>query len=234
MTGSKFCALATLGSFAALIISFVFGGFAPPPTHLEAAGSVAQYYRDHGDQLMLFGILTVVCATLFIPTCCGLSLAMMRMQPRSPLLALLQLTGGLFACIGPFVAGMVILTPIIRPDTTVAVFALMNDFTVVLLVVSTLPMLFQGIPLGMAILMDRSENPILPRWLAWISITWGIVQNGGVLSVFFDTGPFAPTGMIGVILPAVMLIAFMSALVVGFWRITPQQWAGGESAAWPN
>ncbi len=189
---------------------------------------VADAYALHGHQFMLFGVLTCASVAFFIPACCGLSVAMLKMQPRSLFLAILQCVGGIFALIGPFIAGMVMAVAAGRDGASPQVVLALNDFAVILIQLSTLSAIFQGGSLAIAIFHDRSADPILPKWYAWTSLIWAIIAQGGLLATFFKTGPLAADGLIGIVLPMLSLAVWMFTTFAVMLRIKPDQWADAD------
>lgn len=228
LTGNRFCAVTLFLAIIALLSAGFLGHLPPPTAPLSSAAEVASTYRLHGHQILIFALLNCVSATLLLPFCCGLSIAMMRMEPRSLLLAALQCVGGVFAIIGPFLTGMFLAAAAVRTDASPQVTASLNDLGVIFLELSTLPALFQGGGLAIAIFRDRSADPILPRWLAWVGLVWSILAQGGMLSVFFDTGPFSPSGFIGIFLPIVSLVVWFAAAAVALFLIKPERWRDAD------
>ena len=230
MIGPKFCACTLLLSLVAIVLSGTFGMAPLPPVPSVSAAAVSEAYMRHAHQVLIFAVLTCASVALFIPACCGLSVAMLRMEPRSLFFAVLQGVGGVFALIAPFIAGMVMAVAVVRPGTSAQAIVSLNDFAVILIELSTFPALFQGGSLAYAIFRDQSPDPILPKWYGWTSIVWAIIAQGGVLAAFFDTGPFAADGAVGIVLPMLSLFVWMLTTIAVLLRIKPEQWiqADGE------
>ena len=228
MTGSKFCAWSLVVSLGAIVLSGAVGMAPLPPVAAISTSDVAGAYGLYRHQIMIFGVLTCLSVAFFIPACCGLSIAMLRMQPRSLFLALLQVVGGVFALIGPFIAGMVATAAVARPDVAPEVVVVLNDLAVILIQLSTLSALLQGFSLAIAIFSDCTADPILPKWYAWTSIVWSVIAQGGLLASFFRTGPLAADGLIGIVLPMLALAVWMLTTFAVLLRIKPAQWADAD------
>lgn len=222
--GRSFCAT-TLGlTVVVLIAAGVIGHIPPPTAPLTSAQDVAAIYADNRHGILVFSLLNCAAAVLLLPSCWGLSMAMLAMRPRSIFLAGMQCLGGVFAIVGPFLANLFFAAAAVRLDSTPVVIASLNDLGVLFIELSTLPALYQGACLAIAIMLDRSASPILPRWLGWTGLAWSLLAQGGMLSVFFDTGPFSPTGVIGIFLPMLSLVLWFTAAAIAFMRIDRTRW----------
>lgn len=219
----RLSAITMVLAIIALLFAGGYGHFAPAPTPTDAASEVASFYQQHRPRILIFAFFNTVSCVLFLPACCALSAAMLRMQPTSPVLALVQVVGGVFALIGPFLAGMFLAAAAVRPDAAPAVLASLTDVAVLFIELSTLPALLQAASLAIAISRDRSPVRILPTWFGWISLIWGILAQGGLLAIFFETGPLSQNGFIGIVLPIVSLVIWMAAAAFVLFRIKPHQ-----------
>ena len=220
---NRMCALSMLLSIVALFYSGLVGHFAPHPLHTDPAVQVAQFYQQHGPRILIFAFVGCISTTLMMPAFCALSVAILDMQPRNRILAILQVTAGTIATVGPFLSTMFLAAAVVRPDNSPEVLAVLTDLAIIFIELSTLPALLQGLSIAGAILSDRSAEPVLPRWYGWLSLVWGFLAQGGLFAIFYQTGPFSATGVIGIIVPIVSLVVWMAATAaVLFWMKHPQ------------
>jgi hypothetical protein len=226
----RLCAWAMLASILLIVASGVVGHMAPPPPSTMPIADVAAVYRQYSHQILLFTVLTAIGTTLSIPAWCALAVAMRSMQPRYLMLPILQCAGGVCATMGAYLGSLFIAAAAVRLDTSDQVIAALNDIGVIFIEMTVLPAFLQAVALATAIFRDRSADPILPHWLAWIYIMFGVLAQGGFLSVFFKTGPLAPTGFIGLFLPIAMLIIFEIGTALALFLIKPHRWAQADCA----
>jgi hypothetical protein len=66
--------------------------------------------------------------------------------------------------------------------------------------------------------MDIRDNPIWPRWSAYLNIWVAVIGAGGVLAVYMKTGPFSWNGIIGIWLPVAFFAIGMSVNAWLLWR----------------
>jgi hypothetical protein len=225
----RLCAWAMLASTLVIVGSGILGRMAPPPPSTMPIASVAAFYREYSHQILLFPVLNAIGTTLSIPAWCALAVAMRRMRPRTLLLPILECVGGVCATMGAYFGSMFVAVAAVRPDTSDQVIAALNDTGVIFIEMTALPALLQAIALATAIFRDRSPDPILPKWLAWVFIMFGILTQGGFLSVFFKTGPLAATGLVGLVLPIAMLLIFQTGTALVLFLIKLEHWAEADA-----
>jgi hypothetical protein len=86
----------------------------------------------------------------------------------------------------------------------------------------------QLLAIGVAILIDRREQPILPRWLGYMSfwVSLLIIPTGIVL--FFKSGPFAWNGIIGFYGPLVAFSIWIISMTTVVHKALTRQIAEGS------
>jgi hypothetical protein len=89
-----------------------------------------------------------------------------------------------------------------RPERTPELTMLVNDLSYVMLILPWPPILGQLGAIAVAVLNDRRAEPVWPRWVAYYSIWVGVLLLPASLIIFFKTGPFAWTGIVGFWIPA--------------------------------
>ncbi len=71
----------------------------------------------------------------------------------------------------------------------------------------------QLVAIGAGVLLDRSANPVLPRWYAYLSLWESLMILPAGLVLFFKDGPFAWDGLFGIWVPLVTFALWISASV---------------------
>jgi hypothetical protein len=75
----------------------------------------------------------------------------------------------------------------------------------------------QYLAIAVAVLVDRHEAPIFPRWVAYLNIWVALVAIPTGVITFFKTGPFTYGGMFGFYLPlevfAIWLVVMPYAVI---------------------
>lgn len=184
------------------------GGFLPliPPS--DGPTQVAAAYAGHAD-LHRFGlVLAMVGVALTVPFFVVISLQLRRAERGAPVLALLQLASGLIVTVVLMVPILLFMGAAFRPERSPELTQLINDVSYVMLILPWPPVLGQLIPLSLAAFTDRGQRPVFPRWYGWYSLWVGLLLLPASLIVFFRTGAFAWTGLIGFWVPAAVFGAW--------------------------
>jgi hypothetical protein len=189
----------------------LLAGFIPPPRPSDTPDQLAAMFAADPTGIRLGLIISMFGSVLLLPWGAVLTVQLKRIEGASAPLAYTQL--------GAAAAGSVFLTfPIMylqiasfRPDRSAELIQLMNDmFWVPFIGVPALVNL-QTLVIGLAILQDRRDRPVFPRWTGYLNVWACIVILPAGVMVFFKDGPFAWNGLFAWWLP---LAAFVVWFVV--------------------
>jgi hypothetical protein len=197
-----------------LLVGFWFiGGLIPPPSAADGAAQIAAFYRDNADQLRAGMLVALFAAPLLIPFLVLLSMQLKRSDPRLAPLAYTQLALGVVSMLEVLLPVMLIGVAAFRPDRAPDSTLLLNDtaFTIFLWGVSA-PVL-EWTAIGLAILWDRSERPLFPRWLGYFDLSVAGILALGAPTLFVKRGAF---GWDGALALWAVLVAFGLWIAVTF------------------
>lgn len=190
--------------------------FVPPPAPGADAADVAARYHDNAMGIRLGAVFALLGGTLLIPLFAAVSEAILRMSSRSYTLAFTQLACGVIALALPLIVIMLYATLVFRPDRGVEDMYLLHDFAWLMLIAVAPPPALQAITIGWAVLTDKSDPPIFPRWMGFFCLWVGILFVPGMFAIFFKTGPFAWDGLLAFWLPFGIFFAWLAVLA---WQI---------------
>ncbi len=151
-------------------------------------------YSEDRTAIRIGLIFTVISSALLGPYFAVLTVQMQRMEGVRPVFAYTQLALGALAIIEFIIPVMIMLAATFRPDRDPEIVQALNDvgWFLFLGVVSTF--VLQLIVIGVAILGDRRETPVFPRWVGYFNIWMALLFTPANILVFFKTGPFAWDG----------------------------------------
>lgn len=86
---------------------------------------------------------------------------------------------------------------------------------------------------GLAILLDRRPQPLIPRWAAYVCFWAGLGVAGGSFCVFTQTGPLAWNGLIAFWLLAVAFFVWMLTMSATMLRASRIPMETGHPLATP-
>jgi hypothetical protein len=102
---------------------------------------------------------------------------------------------------------MLFATTAFRPDRPPEMTQLLNDMSWIVLVMPWPPFMAQNFSFSFAILCDKRERPLFPRYVAYVNIWAPIVFTPALALPFFKTGPLAWNGIFVIWIPAFVFVA---------------------------
>lgn len=191
--------------------------FIPPPAPSQDAETVARMYSEHTDRIRIGVFIAASAAVLLAPYFATLGVQMLRIEGRHSPLAYTQMMCGallvLVFIVPMFTWQAAAFRPERAPETTQA----LNDLAWLPFVGIVTTFLMQAVVIAIAILGDKRQHPVFPRWAGYLNawVCLGIVPGSFV--VFFKTGPLAWNGVFGwwvLILTFFLWLCVMSVLLM--------------------
>ena len=143
------------------------------------------------------GMLLMMISSMFIsPMVAVISQHLRRMEGVSRLMTFTQLSSGSVGILFFNIPAVLFLITAFRPDRMPELTYLMNDASWIVTVMVWPPAFMQNLSIGVAILQDKSANPIFPRWLGFFQFWVCLLFVPGSFVPFFKTGPFAWNGLL--------------------------------------
>jgi hypothetical protein len=223
-SSQRLCAWGGLGFILMWLFGFwVFAGFIPLPTPTTTAGAVQEFYRAHTNSIRFGLMLTTTGSALLAPFIGVISVQLRRIEGRNSPLAQTQLALGAILVLEFIYPVFVMQAIAFRPDRPDAVVLAMYDvaWMTFIGVVSTAAL--QMIVIGVAILKDRRDEPILPRWLGYLSAWVGLLFCPGSVLVFFHNGPFAWNGIFAWWIPVVVFVIWIASMTAMLLKAVSRQ-----------
>ena len=208
-----------LGTWSAVVgialffLALLFSGFIPmPPPSLTQEQIVTTYQQDNTK--IRIGMSLIMFSALFlIPIVGVISVQLKRIEGATAVMANTQLVAGALNLVWFFITGFFFLITAFRPDRPPELTYLMNDCAWFALVLIWQPAFAQNLSIGFAILGDKSEHPIFPRWVAYLNFWISLIFVPASLMPFFKAGPFAWNGILAFWLPATVFGIWFMVMV---------------------
>lgn len=184
----------------------IMGGLIPliPPS--QGAEYVAGIYGTGATVHRIGLILGMIGVFLTIPYFLVISMQLRRMERRVPILSILQFASGIIVTVVLMIPMLLFIGASFRPERTPELTMLVNDLSYVMLILPWPPILGQLGAIAVAVITDRNNDtpagPVFPRWVAYYQVWVGVLLLPASLIIFFKTGPFAWTGIVGFWIPA--------------------------------
>lgn len=185
---------------AALVILLVgqwaIARFVPPPSPHNTLAQTVGIYVDHRDRIRIGLIVATIGATLLGPWCVALAIVMRRIEGALAPLSWLQLAFGALLVFEFLVPIMMWQAAAFRPLESPVITYRLHDLASITYDGLPTTGAIQAIILGVAIIRDRREVPILPRWLAYLSFWAGLGFLPGLLNPLAQHGALAWNGVL--------------------------------------
>jgi hypothetical protein len=192
-----------------MLISILAGDFLPPPSPADSAQQVAEMYRSNSVGIRISGLLLGLAGTLTMPLAAVLTVRMRRIEGSASVLAWTQLASATCGAVLFIVPAFFWEAAAYRADIhSDEIFQTLNDLAWLPLISAVFPAQLQLVSIGLAILMDRSAEPELPRWLGYLSLWVAVLLTPSALVLFFKSGPFAWNGVLTWWLAAIAFVAW--------------------------
>jgi hypothetical protein len=179
-----------------LVGFWAIGGLVPPPSPAQGAAKIAAFYREHTDQLRAGLLICMIATPLMVPFIVLLTLQLKRSDPRLAPLAYTQLACGLVLMLLILLPVTLMALAAFRPERPPESTQLINDAAFFILFWTFSAPTLEYISLGLAVLMDRGERPLFPRWVGWFDISVGLIFAAGAPVLFVKHGVFAWDGVL--------------------------------------
>ncbi|NKI16582.1 hypothetical protein HCU74_04005 [Spongiibacter sp. KMU-166] len=182
---------------------FIAGLF-PPQAATASGAEIAAFYADGTNNIRAGLLLAMASCTLYIPWVVVISAQMKRIKNVSPLLVQTQNLSGTAGLLFFLIPVMIWLTATFRPERDPELILLINDLGWLMFTITFAPFVCQLFAFALAVLGDNSENPLFPRWAAYFNFWVAVSFIPAMLIIYFKTGPFAWTGLIGLWIPLIL------------------------------
>lgn len=197
--------------FPVLALIFMFGsGVLPPQSPNHSAVQIAAWYQHH-NTLKLAGFAgTAVAVTFVAPLIVAITLQLFRIEGRTPAFSFLQFGSGMVTWVLMVFPMMILCAAAFRPDRDPQLTQTISDLGYITFFMGFGPFALQDVAIGMAVLRDRSGQPVYQRWVGWFNLWVAFLFIPAVVIPFFKVGPFTYRGALAFWIPT---------LVYGGWAL---------------
>lgn len=207
----RWCVRSGFGLLVFFLAGFwLIAGFIPPPSPQMSGPELVQLFTEHRTRIRIGMIVCVGAAAFLASWSAAISVQIQRIERRNQVLAYTNLAlGALFVL--EFIFSLVIWQSMTFRPRSPEILLAMNDTAWLLFTTITSTPVLQATVIGAAILGDKRDQPLFPRWSGYLNFWVGLVFLSGSITVFFHNGPFAWNGLMTWYVPVV---------VFGIWIIT--------------
>ena len=197
-----------------VLASFLLPPLSPSATPQEVAVFIAQ-----GGVLQKFGLMiALACVGGLLPMSVVLGDQMRRMEGARPIWAQTQLTCATLTVWLLSAALVFIAAATFRADRDPQLIQLLHDLGWLTFITPvSMIVLWMG-AVGAAVLSDRGEPPVMPRWVGYLSFWAALLSAPGFAAILFHSGTFAWSGLLALWIPLAIFLVWWITLTVYLLR----------------
>jgi hypothetical protein len=174
----------------------LIAGFIPPPAPGLNADEIARLYLDNHTRIQIGMVVLLVGTTFWMPWQVVLTLQIRRMELGFGPLSLVNLTAGALGVIVVGLPPVLWLTAAFRPEARSAeTIQVLHDVGCLIFVGMASFVLIQNLAIGVAVLRDRAQPRVLPRWAGYLNLWTVPLLAPGFAVYVFRGGPLAWNGI---------------------------------------
>ncbi|WP_139809721.1 hypothetical protein [Mycobacterium avium] len=168
-------------------------------------------FTDHAVLIRLGLIFTMFASALLVPWSAVIAVQMSRIEGKRPVLAITQVAQASLLSLEFIIPLTVWQTAAYRPSPErIHLVYMLNDMGWLMFVGVISSAVMQCLCLGIAILIDKRDPQIFPRWTGYLALwTAMLLAPAGVVPLFKD-GPFAWNGILGFWVPLSIFCVWVS------------------------
>ena len=187
--------------------------FLPAPSPLESAVEITARYVNNLSGIRIGITLMMLSFACWAPWGAMIAAWTRKTETGRPVLAYTQVVcltlSEMVALLCAFFWGMASFRPgEISPEITMT----LNDMGWLMFLIPWPPYSAWCIAVGIAILRDRSVNPVFPRWVAGLSFLTAFLFVPAFAPLFFKSGGFAYNGLLGMYLPLLIFFVWVEGV----------------------
>jgi hypothetical protein len=201
--------MACIWSWPVCLVTFmvaflVVAGFIPPPSPAWSAQHIADFYAANRTSIRIGLLGSMFASALLLPFFTVVSAEIRKIEGPGAVLAPIQFGGAVVLVTFFQIICLLWLLASFRPEIDPQIIRAQNDYGWFVWSMLIPTYMVQFGCMAIAGFLDRRPNPTWPRWTAYLFLWTAVTGAGGVLAVFFKTGPFAWNGVFGFWIPVIV------------------------------
>lgn len=203
---------------------FGFAGFFPPPSPELSAEAIAQRYIEDKDGIRIGATLMFASFALWAGWGAVIIAWVWRRVSGGRLLAIAMIISLTIAeMVGVLCAFFWALAAFRPGEVSAEVTMTLNDAGWLMFVLPWPPWSFLCVCLALAILRDRAADPVMPRWVAYVSLLTALLFVPAGLPLFFKGTEMAYDGVLGMYVPFIVFFCWVESVTWAMGRRLPTE-----------
>jgi hypothetical protein len=207
--------------------SFMMPGWLPPPSPSLSPEEFAQMFTPDNYVLRIGVLLMCLFCPLVVAFAAVIATQLKRIEGTHQVMANLQYVSQAAGLCLFLVPGFIWLAISYRAGTNPEIIVVLNDLAWFMFLAGSGPTILQWLCVGLAVIGDKSADPIYPRWFAFLNFWLALGATAGMAIPFVKTGPFAYSGLFGFWAVASVFCIWVSSAYWCTLKAVKKQAAGG-------
>jgi hypothetical protein len=178
--------------------------YAPARADLGLEATKVWFTETHHWGTIIGCSLFYIAAGILTPGSIAMGIMLAKIEGRRPLWSLTMAVCGVFISFIVFLNACAWLVAAYRPDTGADVIQSWSDWAWFAFLLGWIYLALEMFATAVVELMDDRPEPMIPRWLTWLTIAGAFTLFFAAGPAFFQSGPFAYHGLLAFYLPVVI------------------------------
>lgn len=193
--------------------TFIFVmGFFPPSDPGASAEEIRQLYAEDTTLIRLGLVIVMAASALLVPWAAAIAGVLWRIDGAKALAATQFVSCALLSLEFITPIGVWMAAAFRFDGRSAEVTEALHDLGWILFVTVIWSLIVQMICIAVAIFIDRGSEPVLPRWLGYLTAWAALLITPAGMVLFFKEGPFAWNGIVGIYIPLAAFAIWMGAI----------------------
>ncbi|CQD17652.1 hypothetical protein BN1232_03966 [Mycobacterium lentiflavum] len=214
--------------------AFLFiAGFIPPSRPSASAAEIVRLYADHSIAIKLGMVISMAGSALLVPWAIAISGQIRRIDGAKALADVQMVSCALLSLEFITPIGVWMAVSFRYDDRAPDVTRALHDLGWILFMTVIWSLWVQLLAIAAAILIDRRSEPVLPRWLGYLSLWVAMLIIPAGLVLFFKHGPFAWNGVVGLYIPLTAFVIWVMSMTITIHQKLSREIGADTRAAEP-
>lgn len=214
-----------LGAFLAV------AGFIPPSDPGASAEEIVELYAGDTTSIKVGMVISMLGSALLVPYAVAISGQLKRIDGARGLADVQMVSCALLSLEFITPIGVWMAASFRFEGRSAEVTEALHDVGWILFMTVIWSLWVQLVAIGIAILIDRAAEPVLPRWLGYLNLWVALLILPAGLVLFFQDGPFAWNGVVGLYVPLASFVTWIGCTTVVVHRALDRQLGEGTAPA---
>lgn len=175
--------------------------FAPAPADLGLESTKEWFTETHRWGVLIGCTIFYIAAGLLTPGSIQFGMMLAKIEGSRPLLSLTTAVSGVFISLIVFLNCCAWIVAAYRPELGADVIQGWYDWAWFAFLLGWIYLAVEMVASAAVELMDSRPNPMIPRWLTWLTLAGAATLFFAAGPAFFQSGPFAYHGLLAFYLP---------------------------------